>query len=182
MTSSESKDTTSLVEGDLNKLENTKKNRYPESVSQMLKLKTSLNGAVFQRLNDKVDDAQLNEVSSKILELTNFFEKLLEESGYVKPAYNRHRNYYYRRRPNKKENNKNPDNNTEQGPAKSDGTGNNNKENIPPEKKSKKKRYNKNHNKRNKEKNLENQSNIKESEESKGEADNSSKEIGSSAV
>uniref|UniRef100_A0A0N5BHI4 Uncharacterized protein n=1 Tax=Strongyloides papillosus TaxID=174720 RepID=A0A0N5BHI4_STREA len=126
-----------------------KNSRYPESVSQMLKLKYNLGGAIFQRFNDKIEDSQLDEVSNKIQELSEFFEKLLQESGYEKPQYRRRR-FNYRRRFNNGNAKGNSTNNEEPSSSDKENNENKNNQNNDPTSKKPKKNYNRRYNKRNK--------------------------------
>uniref|UniRef100_A0A0K0EW29 DUF4476 domain-containing protein n=1 Tax=Strongyloides venezuelensis TaxID=75913 RepID=A0A0K0EW29_STRVS len=107
-----------------------KDNRHTETVAQLLKLKSNLNSVVFQRFKEKVTDEQLDEALKDMTELSEFFEKLLQESGYEKrPFRRRHFNNGYKRNYyNKKRNNKN-DNDGSKEPKANDNTEDNNKEN-----------------------------------------------------
>ncbi|CEF61869.1 Hypothetical protein SRAE_1000014500 [Strongyloides ratti] len=91
MVLTEEKNNHQIKEEGLKNNENRRNNISSERINQMLKLKSNLNNVVFQRFKEKVNDDQLNEVSEKIEELSNFFEKLLQDSGYEKRPYNRRR-------------------------------------------------------------------------------------------
>uniref|UniRef100_A0A0N4Z7A1 Uncharacterized protein n=1 Tax=Parastrongyloides trichosuri TaxID=131310 RepID=A0A0N4Z7A1_PARTI len=83
-----------------------------------------VNGIVFQRLKDKVNEDQLKEVSTKVVELSEIFEKLLQDSGYEKPVFVKRHAPYRRRFNNKKV--KTPSGKNEQESSKNDS----NEENI----------------------------------------------------
>uniref|UniRef100_A0A0K0ET54 SXP/RAL-2 family protein Ani s 5-like cation-binding domain-containing protein n=1 Tax=Strongyloides stercoralis TaxID=6248 RepID=A0A0K0ET54_STRER len=98
MVLTEEKNNVQATEDGLKANEGKRNKNFPESVNQMLKLRSNLNSVVSQRFKDKVNDDQIKEVSEKIEELSSFFEKLLQDSGYEKRPYRGRRYKGYRPR------------------------------------------------------------------------------------
>uniref|UniRef100_A0A0N5BMU4 DUF148 domain-containing protein n=1 Tax=Strongyloides papillosus TaxID=174720 RepID=A0A0N5BMU4_STREA len=130
MVLTEDKSNLQVAEESSKTTEEKKDSRHTETVTQLLKLRSDLNSVIFQRFKEKVTDEQLNEALKDMTELCEFFEKLLQESGYEKgPNRGRRYNNRYRRNYyNKKRNNKNDNDGSNESKG-NDNSEDNNKEN-----------------------------------------------------